>query len=296
MIAQIFRSQLRQDILTLYFTHPESAFFLRELARKFDCSVGSLQRELNCLSKEGILVHENKGNVKLFRLNQEYPLLSEMTGILQKTVGVTLLLEDVVGSYEEIQCACVFGSYTKSAFYLLDPVEVLVIGDGFDEQDFASKFEMLESALKRPFAPKIISLAEFAEKYAAGDRTLKRIFKNNPIFVKGDASFLEQFTQQQQSSSITISEAAPIENPVEALKSEIISHESTDVVEESAMQVEETQPSDYVQQENTVSQEQASENVEYASSNIIDEEIAPENKALMAHFEQGIKNIIDESL
>lgn len=191
MIAPIFRSKLRQDILTLYFTHPDSAFFLRELARRFNCSVGSLQRELTCLSKEGILLHEKKANVKLFRLNKEYPLLTEMTGILQKTIGVTILVEDIVHAMSDVELAFIYGSYAKSPFYLLDTVEVMVISDNFDQAAFDEKADILEKGLRRRIRARAINADELRKAVGKGDREIKRILRNAKIFVKGDQDILD---------------------------------------------------------------------------------------------------------
>lgn len=194
MIAPIFRSKLRQDILTLYFTNPDSAFFLRELARRFECSVGSLQRELTCLSKEGILLHEAKGNVKLFRLNKEYPLLSEMTGILQKTIGVAILMQDVFQAMPEVLVACIYGSYVKSPFYLLDPVEVLVIADQFDHAAYQQKVHLLEQGLHRKIMATVLSQSELKSLCDKGDRDMKRILKNPKMIVKGTQAELDSIT------------------------------------------------------------------------------------------------------
>jgi hypothetical protein len=86
-ILQITKSKLRKELLNLYFTNPEKKYYLRELERILDFSVGNIRRELIQLKNIGLFLVENKGNLTYYYLNQSYPLLPEIKSIILKTAG-----------------------------------------------------------------------------------------------------------------------------------------------------------------------------------------------------------------
>ena len=86
------RSKITQNVLSYLFLHPGQTFYLNELARQLKVDSGNLTRKLNELTTEGILQSEVRGNLKYFGLNSKFPLLDEYRRIVQKTVGVEVML------------------------------------------------------------------------------------------------------------------------------------------------------------------------------------------------------------
>ena len=69
-LLEITRSKLRKEILNLYFTNSEKQFYLRELERILNFSVGNIRRELLKLERIGLFKTEKKGNLTYYFLNK----------------------------------------------------------------------------------------------------------------------------------------------------------------------------------------------------------------------------------
>ncbi len=74
------KSRVRKDLLTLFFLNPHQAYYVRELERRLNFSVGTLARELKSLSGGGLLAREARGREVFYRLNKAYPLFQEVKG------------------------------------------------------------------------------------------------------------------------------------------------------------------------------------------------------------------------
>ena len=86
-VFRITKSKLREELLALYFTSPNKKYYLRELEKWLNFSVGNIRRELIKLENTGLFLIENKGNLVYYYLNQSYPLFEELKSIIFKTSG-----------------------------------------------------------------------------------------------------------------------------------------------------------------------------------------------------------------
>jgi len=100
-------------ILGLFFKDPDREYYLREIAKSLGKEPGHIQSSLNFLVREGILEDRRKGNLRFFKLNQNYPLYEELKNIVSKTIGVEARLKKLVGEFEGVECAFIFGSIAK---------------------------------------------------------------------------------------------------------------------------------------------------------------------------------------
>jgi DNA-binding transcriptional ArsR family regulator len=76
-----FRSKLHQALLGYYFLNPGAGHYVRELSRELSFSVSLLSRELNALTRSGVLLSSKIGREKYFRLNRRHPLYDEFQKI-----------------------------------------------------------------------------------------------------------------------------------------------------------------------------------------------------------------------
>ncbi len=70
-LEQLFGSQTRARLLSLFLLHPEEAFFVRELTRKIDAQLNSVRRELKNLMDLG-LVNERVAGGKTLAERKKY--------------------------------------------------------------------------------------------------------------------------------------------------------------------------------------------------------------------------------
>lgn len=73
-------------LLNLFFSRTEETFYLREMHRLLGEPVSSLQRHLNKLEKEGLLITKKTGPLKYFSINKEYPYFKKIQEIVLSEV------------------------------------------------------------------------------------------------------------------------------------------------------------------------------------------------------------------
>lgn len=122
------KSQVRGDLLALFFLNPGASYYLREMGRRLDASVGTLARELKRFSEEGLLLREARGMEVFYRLNRTHPLYSEIKGIVEKTQGIPVRLAEGFRSIKSIRQAFIYGSFAKGSQGAHSDIDLLLVG------------------------------------------------------------------------------------------------------------------------------------------------------------------------
>jgi predicted nucleotidyltransferase len=125
----ISKSRIRRELLALFYTNPGQKYYLRELSRLLDCSVGSLRRELLKFQEDGLFLTERRGNLVFYSLNTSHPLYGEMKSIVAKTVGVVGSLKQALKSVPCVQVAFIYGSFASNRENPTSDIDVFIIGD-----------------------------------------------------------------------------------------------------------------------------------------------------------------------
>ena len=84
----LFSSAARVEVLRLFFLHPDRQFYQREIERETGQPITAVQRETKRLEEAGLLTRSTEGNRVFYRLNPEFPLLAQLTGLFQAASGV----------------------------------------------------------------------------------------------------------------------------------------------------------------------------------------------------------------
>lgn len=147
-ISNLFKSKARKALFKLYFTNPESEFYLRELERMLSIPVSMIRKELMRLERAGIFSVHNKGNLTYYRINKDYPLFSELKSIVFKTIGAQGLLDETLKKIEGIESAFIYGSYAKAEEKADSDIDLCVIG-AINEDVLVRRINELEKLLKR---------------------------------------------------------------------------------------------------------------------------------------------------
>lgn len=74
----------RGAVLQVLYGHVEESFYLRQLARRTDITLGVAQRELRQLVDAGLVTRK----IVFYSANQACPVFEEMRSLVAKTVGV----------------------------------------------------------------------------------------------------------------------------------------------------------------------------------------------------------------
>ena len=172
-------------IPTRYFTNPNKKYYLRELERILSFSVGNIRRELIKLSKIGLFLSENKGNLVYYYLNQSYPLFKELKSIIFKTSGASKMLHNILEKFKGISQAFIYGSFAKGEEREDSDIDLLIIGE-VDEDKLIEEIGKLERKLQREINYAIYEKEDFNKKKKEGNSFILDILQEKKIFLIGD--------------------------------------------------------------------------------------------------------------
>ena len=186
-ILSIQKSKLREDLLTLYFTNPEKKYYLRELERIINHSVGNIRRELSKLEDAGLFLREDKGNQVYYYLNKSFPLFDELKSIIFKTSGVPQLLRNALASLKDkdIGYAFIYGSFAKKEEREDSDIDLLIIGE-VNEDEMIKKINKLEKRLQREINYFIYSKEEFQTQKEKRNPFIMDVIEGESIFLIGN--------------------------------------------------------------------------------------------------------------
>jgi predicted nucleotidyltransferase/predicted transcriptional regulator with HTH domain len=123
------RSEITKKILNYFFINPHESLYVNELSRKLNLDKRNLVKKIRELEKEGILVYQSRGNLKLYTINKKYPLYGEYRKIIITTVGFEGRLRNALQGMKGIKEAYVYGSYAKDKMDVHSDIDLLVVGD-----------------------------------------------------------------------------------------------------------------------------------------------------------------------
>lgn len=196
-LAELLFPKARRAVLGLLLSHPDRAFYLREIVNLTGLGIGHLQREFERLTAAGILRRFEQGRHVYFQADEACPIHSELRGIVRKTVGVgDELRRALTGLKDRIRLAFVFGSVARGTENSASDVDLLIVGDVTLAAAVAAIHES-ESVLQRPVNPTVYSVQEFAAKRAAGQHFVTKVMSREKLWLIGDDDELAALSRKQ---------------------------------------------------------------------------------------------------
>ena len=122
------QSKITRALLGYYFLNTEAKHYVAELQNMLFVDKRNLVKKLKEFEKEGLFVSEQKGNIRFYSLNRNYPLYDEYKKIILKSIGIEKRLKEIVSLFPEIREAYIYGSYAKDKMDAASDVDLLVIG------------------------------------------------------------------------------------------------------------------------------------------------------------------------
>jgi predicted nucleotidyltransferase len=185
-LGNLLFGQTRGRILSTLYGTPDEAFFVRQIARSVDVSVGTVQRELTTLADAGLILRARTGNQVFYRANRDHPAYAELHALLAKTAGVFHQLAEALSSLaKRIQFAFVYGSFARGEENAESDIDLMIVGS-VTLDELLEQLAPVERALHRPVNPTVYSLKELRAKLQADNHFLKAIQRGKNIFLIGD--------------------------------------------------------------------------------------------------------------
>lgn len=168
MLAELFSSKTRINLLLKLFLNPEISCYLRELAREFGLAPNALKEELDNLSKAGYLDKEQRGNSIFYQANKRHPFFPEISSIVKKYYGIDKILEHILNDLGKIDAVYALDDYAMGRDSGL--IDVLIVGD-VNLEKVQRLRPNLEKEIRRKIRVMIMGAREFDE---SRDMLLKR--------------------------------------------------------------------------------------------------------------------------
>lgn len=202
-LSDVLFGQIRGGVLALLYGRADKSFYLRQIARQVNASVGAVQRELETLSRVGLIVRTSVGNQVFYQVSQRNPVFSEMRALVGKTVGVFDALYSALDPLlEQITIAFVYGSMARQEETAESDIDVIIIGE-VKLDEVLSRFSNLGTALSRSVNPAVYSEKEFNGKLKVGNHFLNAVVSGKKVFLIGKEDELRKMGRVQMAKART---------------------------------------------------------------------------------------------
>jgi uncharacterized protein len=191
-LSNLLFGRTRGAILALLYGHANQSFYTRQIGREVDASVGAVQRELENLSKVGLIVRSSVGSQVFYQANRDAPIFREMQALVNKTIGIFSVLRSALHPLaKQVLVAFVYGSVAREKETAQSDVDLLVVGKATLDE-VLSRLSTVEKSIGRPINPTVYSVAEFESKLASGNHFLTAVLKGQKVFLFGDEDELRK--------------------------------------------------------------------------------------------------------
>lgn len=180
-LERVFSSKTRVKLMTLFLRNVDQPFYVRELTRKLKERINSIRRELDNLSKMGLLTSQRKNFKRYYRVNKNFYLLKEFRALFLK--GATTSkekLSDRLKKTGSIKYACLSGSFTKSPAQ----ADLFIVGN-VKKNKLSSIIKSLEREQGQEINYTVMPASEFTYRRELGDRFISSVIGNERIELLG---------------------------------------------------------------------------------------------------------------
>jgi predicted nucleotidyltransferase len=189
-LGDLIFGQVRGGILALLFGHSDEKFFIREIARHSGASVGSVKRELETLSRFGLVERSLSGRQVYYKANREHPVFPELRVLVAKTVGAFQMLKSALAPLAgRVSLAIVYGSMARGDEKAVSDVDLMIVGD-VTLDEVLKRLAPVQGVIGRPINPTVYSSIEFKRRLQAGNHFLRSVLRGQTVPLIGDPNEL----------------------------------------------------------------------------------------------------------
>jgi predicted nucleotidyltransferase len=189
-------SQVRLRVLALFFGHTSQAYQLSEAIRLAGSGRGAVQREIERLTRAGLLTVSLSGSRKVYQANRHSPIFDEVHGLILKTVGLLEPLRKSLKAFApSIDAAFVYGSVAKGEDTAKSDIDLMIIGREIAYSEVFAALHKAEKAIVRPINPNLMSPSEWRQKASEGNPFINKIAQQPKLFVFGTEDELQGIGQ-----------------------------------------------------------------------------------------------------
>ena len=196
MLNELFSSKTRVEILKLFLFNTNNSFYQRQISNLTAQSIRGVQREVDKLSRIGLIERSIQGNRIYYKINKKCPIVEDLKNIFFKSVGIAEVLRDNFKE-EGIKVAFIYGSYAKGEESLLSDIDLMVIGD-ISSKELSSILSKPKKELMREINYAVFSLNEFINKAMQKDHFINSVLKDKKIYIIGSEDEFKRLIKSRQ--------------------------------------------------------------------------------------------------
>ena len=190
-IAQALFGKTRRAVLALLFGQPGKAFYTREIVAAAGAGASQVQKELDQLTRAGLLIRERRANQVYFCVNPEAPVFPELSGLITKTFGIADVIRAALAPLGGlIDVAFIYGSVARSEHHASSDIDVFLVGEILLSQ-LAVPLSGVEKKLGLPVSTTIFDRAEFLRRLKKRDHFISKVVAGPKLFLIGDETSLK---------------------------------------------------------------------------------------------------------
>jgi hypothetical protein len=130
MLDALITGKTRIKLLLRFFLNPDTSSYLREIASEFNESTNSIRIELKRFADAGLLNETARSGRIYYSANRRHPLFQEIHVIVQKTLGLDTLMEELIRKVGTLKRAFIVGEYAKGVDSRL--IDLILVGTNID--------------------------------------------------------------------------------------------------------------------------------------------------------------------
>jgi predicted nucleotidyltransferase len=175
MLAELFTSDTRAEIMRILFNGEGREHYLREIEKITHVHISSLQKEVKHLVSIDLIKARKDGNRIYYKANSEHPIYPDLVSIVEKTVGVIALLKEKLND-SKIECAFLFGSMARNKEKAASDIDLVVIGD-LGMRTLTKFLSGLQEKVGREINPHVYTKEEFMKRIKLKDHFIISVLK-----------------------------------------------------------------------------------------------------------------------
>lgn len=173
MLKQLFTSNTRIKLLTLFLMNPEEEYFIRELTRKLDEQINSVRRELDNLKKLGFLKTKAKKRKKFYVVNKDFIFYDELKSIIVKALSSNEMIVKELGKMGDIKLLILSGVFVGKE---TGSVDMLIVGDL--EREKLTNYINNEIKTQRPIKFTIMNESDYKYRVDCKDKFIMELIND----------------------------------------------------------------------------------------------------------------------
>ncbi len=187
-------TKTQQRVLGLLYGNPDRSFYANEVVRWADMGRGTVRRELDRLTKAGLLRVRREGNQLHYQADPTSPVFQELRGIVMKTFGVAAVLRSALAPLTgAVKIAFIYGPVANGAECGDNDIDLMLIGRDLSYAAVMDHLGEIENCHGCKVNLSIYSPEELTKRLRTDNTFVQRVMDQQKYFLIGSADDINGF-------------------------------------------------------------------------------------------------------